>query len=234
MIRLADVCLDSDLSEDFTILRTTGAFGQGGWMANAQTSIPAKGVVTVARETELAMVPEGDRIAGAMAFYTPTPLYLTSEVSANISDVLVWRVQNWRVLAVSPWNSFGFNIAVAVKIGPDVLSGVEPIPFGDAVAISNPITIRLQDTAKQEHLVVGSAPVGFVSDLSKADLIAIRAENGSMRYTVDGTTPTQIWGQLVNALDTFDVVGNSQCVNFQAIQSDVGTGDLYAIIYSHP
>ena len=81
--------------------------------------ISASGTVTVLNEKELSVVPEGDRIKGAMAFYTPTTLYLTSMEEANVSDQILWKGEMYKVVNIAPWGSFGFNRAVGVRMSGD-------------------------------------------------------------------------------------------------------------------
>lgn len=86
--------------------------------ANPQV-IPAYGTVTVLNEKELSVVPEGDRIKGAMAFYTTEPMYLTGSAEANISDQILWKGEMYKVVNIAPWGSFGFNRAVGVRMSGD-------------------------------------------------------------------------------------------------------------------
>jgi hypothetical protein len=114
------------LSEPFTIYRTVGSFQRGGWVATESTQnhpnpqvISARGVVTVLNEKELDMVPEGDRVKGAMKFFTTTPLYLTSSAGANISDKVLWNGDYYRLVNIGQWGSFGFYTAVGVRTAGD-------------------------------------------------------------------------------------------------------------------
>ena len=113
---LSEVVIDSDLSETFTICRTTGTFSAGGWVADPAIYLPAQGIVTVATQKQLEMVPEGDRVSGAMAFYSGDRIYLTNAPLGLISDQLTWNGEQWRVVGVSPWQSFGFTTAIAVRM----------------------------------------------------------------------------------------------------------------------
>jgi hypothetical protein len=86
--------------------------------ANPQV-ISAYGTVTVLNEKELDVVPEGDRIKGAMAFHTPTPLYLTSSTGSNVSDQILWKGELHKLVNIAPWGSFGFNKGVGVRMDGD-------------------------------------------------------------------------------------------------------------------
>jgi hypothetical protein len=107
---------DPDFAQSFTIQRSTGAFVLGGWQS-ATTSLTAVGIVTVAKERELRQVPEGDRVTGAMLFFSPTILYLShGGGKAAVSDQLVWRGDTYRIAKVWPYVDFGFWKAFAVRM----------------------------------------------------------------------------------------------------------------------
>lgn len=86
--------------------------------ANPQV-ISAYGTVTVLNEKELDVVPEGDRIKGAMAFHTPTTLYLTSSTGNNVSDQILWKGDLYKLVNIAPWGSFGFNKGIGVRMDGD-------------------------------------------------------------------------------------------------------------------
>lgn len=119
-IDVSDIVLDPDLAQTFTILRSTGVFGMGGYQS-VTTTLTLSGTITVASEKHLRMVPEGDRPTGAMAIYSAQRIYVTHQAGANqtqgLSDVLVWRGQNFRVIAVKEWSDYGIWIAVAERLG---------------------------------------------------------------------------------------------------------------------
>ena len=107
-----------DVEED---LPTTGGHGTGFTIDTTAgpanpLPIPASGIVTVATDKDLTMVPEGDRVSGMMAFYTTSELHLTSAAGANVSDQILWRGDYYRLMALSPWVSFGFYKAIGVTV----------------------------------------------------------------------------------------------------------------------
>ena len=84
--------------------------------------IPSRGVVTVASDKDLTMIPEGDRVGGEMTFYSNTPIFLTSASGQNTSDQLEWPAGSgglYRVMAVGSWDSFGFRKALAARMKGD-------------------------------------------------------------------------------------------------------------------
>jgi hypothetical protein len=119
-IDVSEVILDGDLAQPFTILRSTdGKFVMGGWQDRLVT-IKAFGVITVASVEQLRMVPEGDRVTGAMAFYSTQQLFKTHvDPTPGNSDILMWRGQKYRVSEVKPWADSGYWMAIGVRISGD-------------------------------------------------------------------------------------------------------------------
>ena len=116
MLNVSELLSDPDSAQAFTIQRSTGSFQLGGWQ-NATTSVPAVGVITPASEWDLRQVAEGDRVTGAMTFHTATPLYQThGGANAGLSDILVWRGDEYRIAQLLPFGDYGLYKAVAVRV----------------------------------------------------------------------------------------------------------------------
>lgn len=115
-IDLSNVVTSPDLdAQPFTINRTTGAFAQGGWQANAPTAIPAFGVISTATAKDLDMVPEGDRVRESLVFYNVQQIFVTNAQNSQISDVLVWKGVQYRVYFVADYSTYGFWKAIACR-----------------------------------------------------------------------------------------------------------------------
>jgi hypothetical protein len=124
-IDLSDVVTDPDLAESYTIQRSTGSFEFGGWVTTPST-IPGYGVVSVATEQDLEMIPEGDRVTGSMVFHSEARIYETQldgaggitvgATTQRVSDKILWNYQLYRVLHVSPYPNRNFWKAVAVRM----------------------------------------------------------------------------------------------------------------------
>ncbi len=117
---LSFVVNDGVLSESYQIERTIGTFGLGGF-SQSSTTIPGWGVVSVATQKDLEMIPEGDRPSGAQVFHSEEVIYETLETSTQsssqyVSDVMIWGNTRWRVLAVWPYPNRNFWKAVAVRL----------------------------------------------------------------------------------------------------------------------
>jgi len=120
MMDLSEVVNDGVLSEDYSILRSTGVFQLGGW-ATTSTTISGYGVVSVASSEDLEMVPEGDQLSGAMVFHSQEQIFITEfDESAGgvqrVSDIILWNSQKYRVLNCWPYPNRNFWKAIAVRM----------------------------------------------------------------------------------------------------------------------
>lgn len=126
---LSFVVDDGVLSEAYKIKRETGHFGQGGWIIDSTNVINGWGVVSVANEQDLLMIPEGDRVTGIMVFHSLARIYETQldggtdsyqspfPPTQRVSDIMIWNYQTWRVLAVGPYPNRRYWRALAVRLG---------------------------------------------------------------------------------------------------------------------
>jgi hypothetical protein len=119
---LSEVVDDGTLSEVYVIQRSVGQLQPGGWVT-AVTNLPGWGVVSTAREEELKMLPEGDRVTGAMVFHSMERIYetqldgvLVGNPQQRVSDKMIWYDQVWRVLAVFPYPNRNYWKAIAVRL----------------------------------------------------------------------------------------------------------------------
>ena len=112
---LSEVADDSEMAESWSIIRSAGAFGAGGWIQQS-TTIPAYGVVTVAEAKDLEMVPEGDRVTEIRAFYTTQQLFVTNAQNNQTSDVLVWQGTKYRIIKEPDYNNRGYWKALATRM----------------------------------------------------------------------------------------------------------------------
>jgi hypothetical protein len=109
---------DGVLSEPWVIERSTGQFQVGGWVTSV-INLPGYGVVSVASEQDLLMIPEGDRVTGSMIFHSTQRIYETQE-DANgqqfVSDKMIWNYQTYRVMKVGTYPNRNYWRAIAVRI----------------------------------------------------------------------------------------------------------------------
>ena len=113
---LSEVINDPELAEAFTILRSTGSFGAGGW-SETKATVPAYGVVSPSSPDDIQQLPEGDRVAGNTTFYTSQAMYIThGGQQAGTSDIIQWQGQQWRLAQVWDYSTRGYYKAVGVRM----------------------------------------------------------------------------------------------------------------------
>ena len=111
---VTSLLLDPDLgAQSVTVKRTTGLWQGGRFVPQTTTSFQAVGNLQPATPEQLEFFPEGERREGQMVFYTKTTLYLTE--GNEVSDVLVWRGEEYKIINLNRWQDWGFNIAYAQK-----------------------------------------------------------------------------------------------------------------------
>lgn len=118
-IDLSDVVGDPAMADPFTIERSQGGFGRGGWIASPPLVIPGFGVVSVASGADLEALPEADRIHEARVFHTTQEILLPSADRNGLSDVLIYQGVRYRVVNSKDYSSRGFFWVIAVRMKGD-------------------------------------------------------------------------------------------------------------------
>ena len=117
MINLADIVIDLDLAQEFVVYRSTGSFVKGRWVESASEQIKMTGVVSVMSQRELAFMPEGDRVSGAMVFHTNRELFVTrAGTEPGTSDKIMWRGEFYKLFNVFPYSDYGYYKAVGERM----------------------------------------------------------------------------------------------------------------------
>lgn len=114
-IDLSDVVSDPDMAETFTILRSKGGFVSGGW-EDSRSSIAGYGVVSVAEQKDLNMLPEGTQVSEARVFHSIQNMILINETNLNLSDILVWNGVKYLAHKSADYSNFGYYRAIAVRM----------------------------------------------------------------------------------------------------------------------
>lgn len=118
MIDLSDIVNDPDFAQAYTVTRTSGSFGQGGYIPGSPTQIAFWGIIQPASEEDLQQIPEADRTLGMMSFISTDQMYKTrvnSDGSSGLSDTIVWNGQTYKIVGTWPWKDFGFWKAVGSR-----------------------------------------------------------------------------------------------------------------------
>lgn len=95
------------------VKRSTGQWSGGRFVAGEPIEMAVTGILQPAMPETLEFFPEGEKREGQMVFYTKTMLYLTE--GDRVSDVLVWRGEEYKIINLNRWQDYGFNIAYAQK-----------------------------------------------------------------------------------------------------------------------
>lgn len=123
MINLSSVIHSSRLSQDYTILRSSGTWENGEFIKSGTPSaLKFHGIITVATERDLQKVPEGNRQTGAMKILSTEPIYVTGQLEENgFSDVLVWNNEKYQIVAVFPDKDYGFYRSICTRLSGEVV-----------------------------------------------------------------------------------------------------------------
>ena len=118
-VNVVRVIRSSRFKQVYTVTRTSGHFKEGKFVLDEPTKFDITGIITVASAKEINMIPEGDRINGAMVFYSLEPLYVThTDLNGRqgISDRIYWRGNYYKIMQVNPWIDYGYYQAIAVRM----------------------------------------------------------------------------------------------------------------------
>ena len=102
-----------------TVKRYAASWTDGVYSRDEDNPIILKiaAIVTVAKPKDLELVPEGDRVTGAMKFLTNAELHATN--GEAISDELEWRGARFKILTVTPNVDYGFYRSIGVRLDGD-------------------------------------------------------------------------------------------------------------------
>ena len=119
MINIAELITDPDFAQSYTVVRSVGGWVQGRFVKTEQ-SLLFTGPIIAANQKEVNMLPEGDRVAGMMVFYTTADNpFLMSRVEGEegLSDQPIWRGDRYKLLQVYQYDDYGYQKAIGHRIG---------------------------------------------------------------------------------------------------------------------
>lgn len=118
--QMTDVILNAAYMQSFVVYRSNGEWVNGRWVEGTPTQITMRGVIDVASEKDLRQVLEGDRIQGAMVFYSTQLIYVThNNGTSGISDKIMWRNEYYKIRSVGNYMDYGFCKAIGERIVGD-------------------------------------------------------------------------------------------------------------------
>jgi hypothetical protein len=117
-IDMSDIVNAPEWVQEFTIYRGPGSWLNGVWQPGS-APVLGHGAVTVATPRDIDMIPEGDKVTGAMVFHSQQPIYGThadADGNGASSDIIIWRNHRYRVLQVGPFEDYGYFRAIATRM----------------------------------------------------------------------------------------------------------------------
>ncbi len=121
MINISEIVTDPDFAQTFTVHRRKGVFSERGRFEPVDSTLPMTGAIIPATTKELAVLPEADRINGAVMVYVTQRLYVTGLLTAadleegRLSDELAWHGDRWKIVQVRDFADFGYYRAMATR-----------------------------------------------------------------------------------------------------------------------
>lgn len=119
MINISEMMYDPDFTQVFTVLRNSGSWQNGRWIEQ-ETEIKMQGVITVAGDMDLQMLPEADRLSGVIAVRVAPPymLYTTQDTHKHkgTSDIIIWRCVKYNVTKILPEDDWGYRKALCTLL----------------------------------------------------------------------------------------------------------------------
>ena len=120
MINVARVVTSPMLAQTVQVQRT----GKGLWVNGVYTpgeaeTLSFKGIVQ-ASSRDMEQVPEGDRQKGTIRVLSTVPLYITGETGSNLSDIVVYKSERYKVQSVTHDGDYGFYRAICTRLAKEV------------------------------------------------------------------------------------------------------------------
>ena len=97
-VNVKRVIVSPKFRQVYTVTRTKGHYEKGKFILDEPIKFDISGVITVASAKEVNMIPEGDRINGAMVFYSLVPLHTTTNNPNAISDTIEWQNNKYKIM----------------------------------------------------------------------------------------------------------------------------------------
>jgi hypothetical protein len=115
---VSEVVTSGDIAESYTVIRSVGSFAVGGMWQENINSFTGFGIVSDANARDMMQVPEGDRIKGAMLFWSKTELFVSRNAGdqSGVADRLVWQGDTFKIQSVKRYPQRGYYRAIATRI----------------------------------------------------------------------------------------------------------------------
>lgn len=111
---VAFLCDDPDLgAQEFTVRRKTGTWVAGRFIPRESESLTPVGNIQSPTPEQLEVFPEGVRKNEKKVIYTTTMLYTTE--GEEISDVVIWHGNEYKIIRADRWDDWGYCVAYAAR-----------------------------------------------------------------------------------------------------------------------
>lgn len=117
MINVSRVARSKRFVQKITVIRTESQWVRGEVVPSDPETKTMLGIATVAQPKDLQMVPEADRLTGAMKFITTEELYPTR--ASFTSDIVLWRGAKYKIITVTPDIDYGFYRSIGTRLEGD-------------------------------------------------------------------------------------------------------------------
>lgn len=111
LLDVSDVVLDPDFADKLTLLRNVQTVGTNGRAVNVPSQKTFYGVVTAASGANLARLPSGEMVSGAIIVHSKLPL--SSGAPGQTADEIVFRGRTYTVSRVDNYSHFGAGFTAA-------------------------------------------------------------------------------------------------------------------------
>ena len=119
-VNLSRVVHSPRMSQKITILRRGGSWKCGAWVQDSTPQeLSMRGIVTMATAKDMQMVPEGDRMTGAIRILTTERIYITDGATKDTTDMVLWRGARYRIVKVTPDVDYGFYRSIGTRLDGD-------------------------------------------------------------------------------------------------------------------
>jgi hypothetical protein len=109
--------LDSDNSIVLTVKRKlSGARVDGVWIPGSDTILKIFASPQPASPDELQNLPEGERDKSIFKFISNKPLFTTQDRNGTDADLVMFKGNDYRVISVGDWDTFGYTLAFSAKV----------------------------------------------------------------------------------------------------------------------
>lgn len=116
MINVSRAINDTRFVQPFTVYRKSGGEWVNGRWEQSENPIQLSGVISIAKEKDLQMIPEGDRIGGAIVIHSTQELFIThKDGEAGTSDEILWRNERYKLISVNTYADYGYYKAIGIR-----------------------------------------------------------------------------------------------------------------------